>query len=118
MNIFKVFTFDAAHKLPCVPDGHKCSRLHGHTFKVEIHVDDQLDTERGWVVDFSEIVKIVSPIINQVDHYYLNEIEGLENPTSENIGMWMWQRLKPRLPILSKIVIQESPGSGAVYAGE
>jgi len=118
MNIFRAFTFDSAHRLPCVPEGHKCSQLHGHTFRVEIHVDDQLDSNRGWVIDFSDISKTVDPIISQLDHKYLNDIEGLENPTSENIAKWIWEKIKPNMQILSKIVVQESPNSGAVYQGE
>jgi 6-pyruvoyltetrahydropterin/6-carboxytetrahydropterin synthase len=118
MKIFKAFTFDAAHRLPCVPDGHKCSRLHGHTFRVEIHVDSQLDQKQGWVIDFHDIKDLVSPVIDQLDHNYLNDIAGLENPTSENICKWLWKKVKLNLPILSKIVVQESPSSGAVYQGE
>jgi len=118
MNIFKVFSFDAAHRLPNVPEGHKCSNLHGHTFRVEIHVNDQVNTHRGWVIDFHDIKDLVEPVIDQLDHHYLNEIAGLENPTSENIAHWMWEKLQPKLPALSKIVIQETPNSGAVYEGK
>lgn len=117
MEIFRAFTFDAAHRLTHLPDTHKCRRLHGHTFRVEIHVDGELLQKYDWVIDFSDIIKNVSPVIEELDHNYLNDIEGLENPTSENIAMWLWTRIKPSLPILSKIVVQESPNSGAVYQG-
>jgi 6-pyruvoyltetrahydropterin/6-carboxytetrahydropterin synthase len=118
MEIYKNFTFDAAHKLTCVPDGHKCANLHGHTFKVEVHLAGEEDKARGWVVDFNDVKAAVSPILEQLDHGYLNDIKGLENPTSENIARWLWPKLKEKLPMLSKIVVKESPSSGAVYKGE
>ena len=118
MQIFKVFQFEAAHLLPNLPDGHKCRRLHGHSFRVEIHVDAPVDPNLGWVIDFADIKAAFKPILKQLDHYYLNEIEGLENPTSENLARWIWQKLKPSLPILSKVVTQETCTTGAVYCGE
>ena len=118
MEIFKVFTFDAAHRLPNLPESHKCRRLHGHTFRVDIHVNGSLHQSFGWVTDFGDIVHCISPIIEELDHNYLNDIAGLENPTSENIAKWLWTRIKPVMPILSKIVVQESPNSGAIYRGE
>ena len=118
MEIFKVFQFDSAHLLPNLPEGHKCRRLHGHTFRVEIHVDAPVDPHLGWVVDFADIKVAFKPILKQLDHYYLNEIEGLENPTSENLAVWIWRMLKPSLPILSKVVTQETCTTGAVYCGE
>jgi 6-pyruvoyltetrahydropterin/6-carboxytetrahydropterin synthase len=118
VEIYKVFTFDAAHQLPNLPDDHKCKRLHGHTFKVQVYVNDQLDDKMGWVIDFYDIKDVVSPIIDQLDHRYLNEIKGLENPTSENISKWLWAKIAPTLPILSQIIVQESPNSGVCYKGD
>jgi 6-pyruvoyltetrahydropterin/6-carboxytetrahydropterin synthase len=118
MEIFKVFRFEAAHLLPDLPDDHKCKRLHGHSFKVEIHVDGPVDKDVGWVVDFADIKGKFQPLYDRLDHRYLNEIEGLENPTSENLARWIWRRLKPSLPILSKVVIRETCTSGVVYRGE
>jgi 6-pyruvoyltetrahydropterin/6-carboxytetrahydropterin synthase len=118
MEIFKEFAFEAAHRLPNVPPEHKCSRLHGHSFKVEVHVAGNVDSTMGWVMDFSEIKKAVKPVISELDHYYLNEIEGLENPTSENIARWLWKRLESVLSGLSKIVIKETCTSGCVYTGD
>ncbi len=118
MEIFKVFKFDAAHHLPCVPSVHKCSNVHGHSFRVEIHVTGPVDSKTGWVMDFSDIKTAFEPILNQLDHKNLNAIEGLENPTSENLCRWIWLRLKPSLPVLSKVVVQESLESGCVYQGE
>ena len=118
MEIYKEFTFEAAHHLPNVPAGHKCRRLHGHSFMVSIHVAGEVGETSGWVMDFSELKKAFKPIYNELDHYYLNEIKGLENPTSENIAKWIWPRLKPTLPNLCKIVIKETCTSGCVYMGE
>lgn len=117
MEIFKEFTFEAAHKLPNVPEGHKCARLHGHSFRVEIHVGGALQQPAGWVVDFADIKAAFSPLEKRLDHYYLNDIEGLENPTSENLAIWLWDRLKPSLAGLSKVVVRETCTSGCVYRG-
>jgi 6-pyruvoyltetrahydropterin/6-carboxytetrahydropterin synthase len=118
MEIYKKFRIDAAHRLPKVPSGHKCGRLHGHSYEIEIYVKGVVDPATGWVMDFDEIKRFFQPIHEQLDHRYLNEIEGLENPTSENIARWIWERLKPQLPSLSKIVIEETCTSGCVYEGE
>jgi 6-pyruvoyltetrahydropterin/6-carboxytetrahydropterin synthase len=118
MEIFKEFTFEAAHRLPNVPDGHKCARLHGHSYRVTIHVQGEVDPESGWIIDFGDIAEAFQPIRARLDHYYLNEIEGLENPTSENLARWIWQRLKPCLPQLSRIAVSETCTSGCIYRGE
>lgn len=117
MEIFKQFTFEAAHRLPHVPAGHKCSRLHGHSYRVEVHVRGPIDPTLGWVVDFADLRDAFEPLRARLDHYYLNEIEGLENPTSERLARWIWDRLKPLLPLLSKIVVRETCTSGCVYDG-
>jgi 6-pyruvoyltetrahydropterin/6-carboxytetrahydropterin synthase len=117
MDIFKRITFEAAHLLPNAPAGHKCARLHGHSYTVELHVRGPVDARSGWVVDFGDIKKAFSPLYEQLDHRYLNEVPGLENPTSENIARWIWQRLKPSLPGLSKIVLHETCTAGCVYEG-
>lgn len=118
MEIFKEFTFEAAHFLPNVPEGHKCGRLHGHTYRIKIWVCDEVPDDTGWVMDFGDIRLAFQPIYDQLDHNYLNEIEGLENPTSENIARWIWKRLKPDLPRLNKIVIWETCAAGCSYQGE
>jgi len=118
MEIWKDFTFEAAHKLPNLPDGHKCARLHGHSYQVRIYVEGDLDPHLEWVVDFADIKQALDPILEQLDHYYLNDIDGLENPTSEILVRWIWQRLKPLLPSLSKIQVAESCTCGVVYQGE
>jgi len=118
MEIFKEFTFEAAHRLPNVPPGHKCARLHGHSFHVAIHVSGTVNPETGWVMDFAEISEAFRPLRARLDHYYLNEIEGLENPTSENLARWIWERLRPALPQLSQVVVRETCTAGCVYRGE
>lgn len=118
MEIFKYFTFEAAHRLPHVPEGHKCGRLHGHSFQVSIHVQGPLNGDLGWVLDFKELKVAFQPLLDRLDHCYLNEIEGLENPTSENLAIWIWRQLKPSLPLLSKVVVHETCTSGCLYQGE
>jgi len=116
-EIFKKFRFDAAHSLPQAPDGHKCRRVHGHTFEVAIHVTGDVGEESGWIIDFADIKKAFNPLLEQFDHHYLNEIEGLEQPTCENLCKWIWDRLKPQLPGLCKIVVMENETCGAIYTG-
>lgn len=117
MQLYKVFHIEAAHRLPNLPEDHKCFRLHGHSFRVEIHIEGEVDAEKGWVMDFADLKKAFKPLYDQLDHHYLNEIDGLENPTSENLAAWIWQRLKPELPLLSKVVIAETCTSACVYTG-
>ena len=117
MEIYKVFKFDAAHRLPNVPAGHKCAQVHGHSFRIEIHLRGNVDSHTGWVMDFADIAAACQPIIDQLDHKYLNDIVGLPNPTSENLAKWIWQRLQLTLPQLSRIVVQESPESGCIFEG-
>lgn len=117
MIIYKQFTFDAAHFLPNVPEGHKCKNLHGHTYKLTVFVEDNLKEGLGWVIDFSDLKKVIKPIIDQLDHHFLNEIEGLENPTSEILAIWLWNRIKPLIPNLKKIELNETPTSGVIYEG-
>lgn len=118
MEIYKDFSFEAAHLLPNVPIGHKCGRLHGHSFLVRIVVEGDVGETTGWVMDFADIKSICKPILDQLDHYYLNEISGLENPTSENIAKWLWNQLKPNLAQLNRIEIKETCTSGCIYKSD
>jgi 6-pyruvoyltetrahydropterin/6-carboxytetrahydropterin synthase len=118
MDIFNRFSIEAARRLPRLPDGHPCSRLHGHSFQVEVHVSGPLDPDLGWVVDFADIQRAWQPVHAALDHRCLNDISGLENPTSEHLARWLWARLKADLPGLSKIVVMETAVSGCVYHGE
>lgn len=118
MDIFISLSFDAAHRLPNLPAGHKCGNLHGHTFQIEVHLSGETDAHTGWVLDFAEVKRAARPHVDLLDHAYLNDIPGLENPTCENLAQWFWARLKPALPGLARIVVRETPASGAAYAGE
>jgi 6-pyruvoyltetrahydropterin/6-carboxytetrahydropterin synthase len=118
VEIFKEFTFEAAHRLPNVPAGHKCARLHGHSFRVELHVTGPVDGRAGWIRDFADLSAAMRPVLEQLDHYYLNEIDGLANPTSEVLAQWIWGRVCPALPELSQVVVRETCTSGCVYRGE
>jgi 6-pyruvoyltetrahydropterin/6-carboxytetrahydropterin synthase len=117
-ELVRTFRFEAAHALPDLPQGHKCRRMHGHSYRVDIHVTGQVDEETGWVVDFGRIKKIVEPIIDQLDHSVLNEIPGLANSTSERIARYLWDRISPELPILSAVTIWESDNSRCIYRGQ
>ncbi|MEO6446728.1 MAG: 6-carboxytetrahydropterin synthase QueD [Gemmatimonadaceae bacterium] len=118
MEIFKEFTFEAAHRLPNVPDGHKCARLHGHSFHVRVTLAGPPGERSGWVMDFADIKAAIRPVHDQLDHRYLNEIPGLENPTSEVLARWLWGALVPALPALAALQVRETCTSGCVYRGE
>jgi 6-pyruvoyltetrahydropterin/6-carboxytetrahydropterin synthase len=117
MEIFKEFRIEAAHRLPNVPAGHKCARLHGHSFRIGVYVAGPPQPDTGWVQDFADIKQAALPVYEALDHCYLNEIPGLENPTSERLAIWIWERLQPRLPNLARIVIHETCTSGCEYRG-
>jgi 6-pyruvoyltetrahydropterin/6-carboxytetrahydropterin synthase len=115
VEIFKIFTFEAAHRLPNLPPEHKCSRLHGHSFRVELYLKGPKTGPENWVMDFGDVKRIFQPIYDRLDHHYLNDIEGLENPTSEQIAVWIYQQCKPLLPMLSKVVVHETCTAGSIY---
>ncbi|MBP2857125.1 6-carboxytetrahydropterin synthase QueD [Dickeya oryzae] len=116
-TLFKDFQFEAAHRLPHVPDGHKCGRLHGHSFMVRLEITGEVDPYTGWVMDFAELKAAFKPTWERLDHHYLNEIPGLENPTSEVLARWIWQQLKPTLPLLSAVTVKETCTAGCIYRG-
>lgn len=118
MDIFRAFTIEAAHRLPNVPAGHKCARLHGHSFRVELHVTGDVDPHTGWVMDFADLKAAFEPVLEQLDHRCLNDIDGLENPTSENLARWIWADIQPRLPRLSRVVVHETCTGGCSYQGD
>jgi 6-pyruvoyltetrahydropterin/6-carboxytetrahydropterin synthase len=117
MELRKTFQFESAHLLPHLPPAHKCRRLHGHSFQAEIAVAGECDATLGWVMDYAEISDAFKPLWDQLDHHYLNEVEGLTNPTSENIAAWIWQRLAPRLPGLVEVIVAETCTARCVYRG-
>lgn len=116
-EIWREVTFEAAHRLPHAGVGHKCTRLHGHSYRARIYVTGEVDAHTGWFMDLGVLKERIEPVRLQLDHYYLNEIEGLENPTSENLAHWMWQRLEPSVPGLCRIEIMETCASGCRYEG-
>lgn len=118
MRIWKAFRIEAAHRLPNVPAEHKCARLHGHSFRIELHVSGPVDPRLGWVMDFADLKRAFQPLHDRLDHHYLNEVPGLENPTSENLARWIWAELKPAVPLLSEVVVDETCTSGCAYRGE
>ncbi len=118
VRLSKSFRFEAAHELPTFPEGHKCRRLHGHSFKFDVVVEGEVAPEKGYLIDYGDIKRVVDPIVRRLDHYYLNEIEGLENPTIENMAAWLWRKLSPQLPGLCEIVIYETPTARCVFRGE
>ena len=120
MNVRLVheFRFEAAHRLPKVPAGHKCSRLHGHSFKVEIACEGPVNPDTGWFIDFDELYKLWQPLHDVLDHHYLNEVPGLENPTSEILAKWIWDKMKGPLPSLQQIPLFETCDSRCEYRGQ
>lgn len=118
MILFKQFKFDSAHFLPNVPEGHKCRGLHGHTYQLILYFEGKIDEKLGWIMDFSEIKRVVDPIIECIDHKLLNEVEGLENPTCELIAIWLWDKIRLKIPQLSRIKLFETPTSGVIFEGE
>lgn len=117
MQLRKSFQIEAAHRLPHVPPGHKCGRLHGHSFVIELAIDGPVDPKMGWVMDYADIKAAMRPWYDLLDHNLLNDIPGLENPTSEVLAAWLWDRLKPSLPLLTEIVVAETCTSKCVYRG-
>lgn len=118
MEIFKEFAFEAAHRLPNVAPGHKCARLHGHSYRVAVHISGPVGDDTGWVRDFDDLSGAMRPVLDRLDHYYLNDIEGLDNPTSEVLARWIWVQLHPALAELSQVVVRETCTSGCIYRGE
>jgi len=111
------FRIEAAHHLPCAPEGHKCRRLHGHSYLVEVTVEGEVAPDQGWVLDFSTMKEHFAPLHAALDHRYLNEVPGLENPTSENLARWIWDRLVGALPLV-EVRIEETCTSTCVFRGE
>lgn len=118
MELYKEITFEAAHVLPNLSPDHKCRRLHGHSFTLRLHVAGEVDPVTGWVMDFYDIKTAFDPLHDQLDHRYLNDVPGLENPTSENLARWVWERLRPALPLLSAVEVKETCTTGCIFRGE
>ena len=116
-TLTKSFTFDAAHFLPSFPDGHKCRRMHGHTYRAEVVVHGEMDVEKGYLIDYGDLKAAIQPVEDQLDHRLLNEIPGLENPTAEILARWIYGRLKQTVPMLSAVRVYETCTSAAEYQG-
>ncbi len=117
MKITQSFTFEAAHRLPNVPTTHRCHRMHGHSYRVDLRLEGPVDPHTGFVVDFFDVEAAFGPLLKRLDHHCLNEVEGLENPTAENIAVWIFERVKPGLPLLSAVTVYETPMCWAEYEG-
>jgi 6-pyruvoyltetrahydropterin/6-carboxytetrahydropterin synthase len=117
MELFREYGFEAAHRLPHVPDGHKCARLHGHSFRVRVTIEGAVGDDTGWVMDFADVSAVVAPVVAQLDHRYLNDIAGLDNPTSEMVAKWLWQHIKQSLSALTAVEVRETCTAGVVYRG-
>ena len=118
VRLTKSFHFEAAHDLPTFPEGHKCRRLHGHSFRFDVIVEGDVDPAKGYLIDYGDIKRAAEAVVNRLDHYYLNEIDGLSNPTSEHLARWIWERLRPALPQITSIVVHETCTSACEYRGE
>lgn len=112
------YRFEAAHSLPNVPEDHKCRRIHGHSYRIEIVIEGDLDPQLGWVMDFADIDRQVDPVIARIDHQYLNELPDLANPTSEVLAIWLWQEIRPHLPLMVELTVSETPTSRCTYRGQ
>jgi 6-pyruvoyltetrahydropterin/6-carboxytetrahydropterin synthase len=117
-RLSREYRFEAAHSLPNVPEDHKCRRIHGHSYHIDIVIEGEVDAEMGWVMDFADMDRVVSPIIARLDHRYLNELPGLSNPTSELLAGWLWREIVPGLPLLVELTVSETPASRCSYRGE
>ena len=117
VRLVKEFRFEAAHRLPHVPEGHKCARLHGHSFKIEVSIRGPVDEKTGWFLDYDVVDGAWQPLHDKLDHRYLNEVEGLENPTSEILARWIWERLRPALPALERVTVWETCDARCEYEG-
>lgn len=115
VEIHKTFTFEAAHFLPNVVEGHKCRNLHGHSYKITLILYGPIDPQSGWLIDFNEIKHITKTLIKSLDHKLLNNIEGLENPTSENISAYIYSKLKPIIPFLDRVILSETRSTKVIY---
>jgi 6-pyruvoyltetrahydropterin/6-carboxytetrahydropterin synthase len=118
MEIFRVFRVEASHSLAGLAAGHPCGRVHGHSWRLEIHAAGPVDPAAGWVMDFADLDGACAPLLRELDHAHLNDVPGLGNPTSENLARWVWGRLRPVLPALCRVVVRETEDAGCAYAGE
>lgn len=118
VELCRTYHFSAAHHLPQAPEGHKCRRLHGHSYRLDVVVRGQMDPTTGWLLDYGDIDSAVRPVLAEIDHRTLNDVPGLENATSEVLAGWLWQRLEDRLDGLHRVSVSETPGAVCHFYGE
>jgi 6-pyruvoyltetrahydropterin/6-carboxytetrahydropterin synthase len=116
-ELIKTFRFEAAHALPSLPEGHRCRRMHGHSYRVDVHIVGRVQEGVGWVMDFADLKRTVQPVIDRLDHRDLGEVEGLTSSTSEMLAKYIWDHVRPDLPALSAVTVWESDTSRCVYRG-
>lgn len=109
------FRLESARRLPRLPATHPCARVHGHSFVIELELAGPIDPELGWLIDYNDIAAAFEPLRQKLDHRFLNEVEGLENPTSEHIARWVFDHLSPTLPALTAVTVMETPETRAIY---
>ena len=117
MDLFFRFDFAAARYLPNLSASHRCHRLHGHTFHVELTIRGEVGRDTGWIVDFDDVDRIIGELKDDLDHRQLNDIPGLENPTTERVAEWLWARIVARFAGLYRVTVQEHPSRGVSYYG-
>jgi 6-pyruvoyltetrahydropterin/6-carboxytetrahydropterin synthase len=117
VELKKEFRFEAAHRLPRVPPGHKCARVHGHSYKVELHAEGKVDPESGWLVDYAVLDDAWAGLYARLDHRMLNDIAGLENSTCEVLAAYIWDAVRPAVPVLSAVTVWETPDASCTYRG-
>jgi 6-pyruvoyltetrahydropterin/6-carboxytetrahydropterin synthase len=118
VEIVRVYRIEASHRLPRLPQGHPCAKVHGHSWRIEVRARGPVDPAAGWVQDFADLDAAFAPLARALDHAHLNEVPGLENPTSERVALWVWGRLAPALPLLAQVAVWETEAAGCVYRGE
>lgn len=127
-RLSKSFRFEAAHFLPTFPEGHKCRRMHGHSFIFDVILEGEVPEDTGYLIDYGQIAELCEPIRKRLDHYLLNDIDGLKNPTAELLARWIWRQLAPVMetvsdrpgnhPRLAEIVVHETCTSACHYRGQ
>ena len=117
MDLFRIYYLQCARRLPGLPEAHPCSRVHGHTFTIKVTLRGPIDPAYGWVMDFNAMDSAWRPVHDELDHRYLNDVAGLENPTSEALAVWLWRRLQSAMPYLASVSVMEGQDMGCIYHG-
>ncbi len=118
MLIFKKYYFDAAHYMAEFEENHNYRKMHGHSFEVTVKLKGDINRKNNWVMDLEELDSFVDPELSKLDHSILNEVDGLEKPTSENIAKWLWSKLIKKIPNLDSIEINRPRIGGCIFNGD